>query len=140
MKRKYVGLAALLFAVVLFVASCDLTAPDLVLRVVNPSIASIGGGNVRITFRLYNSGSDALQNCKVKWYVDDTNLDASDNEIEYDELTVWAPSGGVNLAQGQTSSIYTVDTTSGIFGNGLIGDGVNFYGVYEMGWDYSSQE
>jgi hypothetical protein len=135
MKGKYVGLAAILSVVVLLVAGCNLMPPDLVLRVVNPSIASIGGGNVRITFRLYNSGSDALQSCKVKWYVDDTDGDASDADIEYDELTVWAPATGVYLAEGQTSGVYTVDTTSGIFGGG-----VNFYGVYEMGWNYSSEE
>jgi len=111
-----------------------LIPPDLVLRVVNPSYTFIGGGNnVRITFKLYNSGSEALKNCKVKWYVDDFDGDASDDVIEYDELTVWAPGTGVDLAVGETSAEFTVDTTSGIFGSG-----VNFYGIYEMGWDGST--
>ena len=108
--------------------------PDLVLRVVDPSYASIGGGNVRITFQLYNSGSERLQNWKVKWYVDD-NIDAgSDGIIDYDEITVWVPGIGVDLAVGETSSVYTIDTTSGKFGGG-----VNFYGIYEMGWDGSKE-
>ena len=134
MKGKYIGIIAFLVVIVLLVASCNLIPPDLVLRVVNPSYTFIGGGNnVRITFKLYNSGSEALQDCKVKWYVDDTDGDASDADIEYDELTVWAPGTGVDLAVGETSAEFTVDTTSGIFGSG-----VNFYGIYEMGWDGST--
>ena len=135
MKGKYIGIIAFLLVIVLLIASCNLIPPDLVLRVVNPSYASIGGGNVRITFELYNSGSERLQNCKVKWYVDDTDGDASDADIEYDELTGWAPGIGVDLGVGVTKGPFTVDTTSGIFGGG-----VNFYGIYEMGWDGSPDE
>ncbi len=128
MKGKYIGILAVLLVVVFLIASCNLFAPDLVLRVVNPSYAPIVGdpGNVRITFELENSGSETLRNCKVKWFVDDT----SGTDIEYDEITVWAPGIGVNLGVGETSGPFTVDTTSGIFGGG-----VNFYGIYEMGWD-----
>ena len=133
MKGKYIGIIAFLLVIVLFIASCELIAPDLALRVVNPSYAPIVGdpGNVRITFELYNSGSEGLQNCKVRWFVDDI----SGTDIEQDELTVWAPAAGVYVPEGKTRGPFTVDTTSGMFGTG-----VKFYGIYEMGWDYSSDE
>ena len=131
MKGKYIGIIAFLSVIVLLIASCNLIPPDLVLRVVNPSYTFIDGGtNVRITFQLYNSGSEMLQTCKVKWYVDDFDGDGTDADIEYDELTVWAPGIGVDLSVGETGGPFTVDTTSGIFTNG-----VNFYGIYAMGWD-----
>ena len=131
MKGKYIGILAVLLVIVFLIASCNLFAPDLVLRVVNPSYTFIDGGtNVHITFYLENSGSERLQNCKVKWYVDDFDSDASDADIEYDEKTVWAPGTGVDLGIGVTKGPFTVDTTLGIFGGG-----VNFYGIYEMGWD-----
>jgi len=133
MKGKYVGIIVFLSVIVLLIASCNLFPPDLVLRVVNPSIASIGGGNVQISFELYNSGSEALQNCKVKWYVD--NIDGDNSVIEYDEITVWAPGIGVDLGVYGTGGPFTVDTTSGNFS-----DGVNVFGVYEMGWDGSTDE
>ncbi len=136
MKGKYIGIIAFLLVIVVLIASCDLIPPDLVLRVVNPSYTFIDGGtNVHITFYLENSGSERLQNCKVKWYLDDTDGDASDADIEYDEKTVWAPGTGVDLGIGVTKGPFTVDTTSGIFGGG-----VNFYGIYEMGWDGSPDE
>lgn len=134
MKNKTIGIAAFLTAVVVFMASCNLFPPDTSLRVVNPSYTLISGNNVRISFKLYNSGSEALENCKVKWFVDDFDNDSAgantDADIEYDEITAWAPSIGVDLAAGETSEEFTVDTTSGIFVNG-----VNFYGIYEMGWN-----
>ncbi len=131
MKGKYIGIIAFLLVIVLFLASCNLIPPDLVLRVVNPSYTSIGGGNVQIKFELYNSGSEALQNCKVRWFVDDT----SGTDIEYDEITGWAPGSGVYLGVDKTKGPFYVDTTLGIFGGG-----VNFYGIYEMGWDGSPDE
>jgi hypothetical protein len=137
MKGKYIGIIAFFLVIVLLIASCNLFPPDLTLRVVNPSYAQIGGtNNVRITFKLHNSGSETLQNCKVRWYVDDIDSDGTDADIEYDEITNWAPVIGVNLAGGETSAEFTVDTTSDIF----IGGVVNFYGIYEMGWNYSSDE
>ncbi len=136
MKCKYIGIIAFLLVIVLFLASCNLIPPDLVLRVVNPSYSFIDGGiNVQISFRLHNSGSERLQNCKVRWYVDDTIDAGSDGVIDYDEITVWAPGTGVDLLVGETSAVFTVDTTSDIFGGG-----VNFYGIYEMGWDGSPDE
>ena len=132
MKGKYIGIIAFLLVIVFLIASCSLIPPDLVLRVVSPSIGRIGVSNdFRITFKLKNIGSEALQNCKVKCYVDHIDNDPSDNVIELDdELTVWAPGTGVDLAVGETSAQFTVDTTRGIFTNG-----VNFYGIYAMGWD-----
>jgi hypothetical protein len=115
----------------LFIASCSFISPDLVLRVVNPSYVSIGGGDIRISFKLYNSGSELLSNCKVKWYVD-YNIDGV---IDYDEITVWAPSTGVDLSVGETSSVINVDTTSGNY----VG-AIDFYGIYEMGWDSPSND
>ena len=130
MKGKYFSIIAFLLVIVILIASCSLATPDLALRVVDPSF-NIVGGNVEITFQLYNSGSEALQDCKVKWYVDDT----PGADIEYDEITSWVPTFGVSLGAGQTSSVFTVYTTSGIFGGGI-----NFYGIYEMGWNYSPDE
>lgn len=134
MKGKYIGIIAFLLVIVLLIASCHLGTPDLALRVENPSYEIIGG-NVRITFELKNSGSEYLQDCKVRWYVDDTDGDASDADIEYDEITNWVPTFGIDLGVGQSSAVLSIDTTSGIFGGG-----VNFYGIYEMGWNYSSDE
>ena len=130
MKGKYIGIITFLSVIVLLIASCDLIPPDLVLRVVNPSYTFIDGGtNVHIIFYLENSGSERLQNCKVRWFVDDT----SGTDIEYDEITGWAPGSGVHLGVDKTKGPFYVDTTTGIFGGG-----VNFYGIYEMGWNYSS--
>jgi hypothetical protein len=135
MKGKYIGITAFLLVSILLIASCHLGTPDLALRVLNPSYTSIdGGNNIRISFQLKNTGSEYLEDCKVKWFVDDTANGPTD-EIEYDEITNWVPTFGTNLGAGQTSSVLTVDTTSGIF----IG-GVNFYGIYEMGWNYSPDE
>jgi hypothetical protein len=68
--------------------------------------------------------------------VDDIDLDATDNEIEFDEITVWAPALGVTLGPGDTSILsYTVDTASGFFASG-----VNFIGIYAMGWNYTPDE
>ncbi len=130
MKGKYIGIIAFVSVIVLLMASCNLGTPDLALRVINPSYQIIGS-DVQITFKLYNSGSEALQDCKVKWFVDDT----SGADIEYDEITSWAPSGGVDLGVDQTSAVLSVYTTAVNFT-----DGVNFYGIYEMGWNYSSDE
>jgi len=130
MKGKYIGIFVFLLVLVILIASCSWATPDLALRVVDPSY-NIVGGNVEITFQLYNSGSEALQDCKVKWYVDDT----SGTDIEYDEITSWVPTFGVSLGADQTSSVFTVYTTSGIFSGGI-----NFYGIYEMGWNYSPDE
>ena len=94
MKPKYIGIIALLSVIVLFIASCDLFAPDLVLQVVDPSYTIIGT-DVKIEFSLKNTGSERLQNCKVRWYVDDTATGPTD-EIEYDEKTDWAPALGVS--------------------------------------------
>jgi hypothetical protein len=69
----------------------------------------------------------------VKWYVD--NMDGDNSVIEYDEITVWAPGIGVDLGVYDTGGPFTVDTTSGNFGVG-----VNVFGVYEMGWDGSTNE
>jgi len=133
MKRRFGGVIAFLLLLAPLMAGCNLLTPDLALRVVNPSYSSISGNNVRISFQLYNSGSERLQNCKVKWYVDDYDGGAlSDSDIEYDEITSWTPVFGVDLSPGETSNVRTVDTTSGIFAGG-----VNFYGIYEMGWNYS---
>ncbi len=135
MKGKYIGIITFLSVIVLLIASCNLGAPDLVLRVENPSYQIIGN-DVHITFELKNSGSERLQNCKVRWYVDDFDNDVLlDANIEYDEITIWAPSTGIDLGVGIKRGPFTVDTTSGIFGGG-----VNFYGIYEMGWDGSPDE
>ena len=135
MKGKYIGIIAFLSVIVLLIASCDLFAPDLVLQVVDPSYTITLTNNVEIKFKLKNTGSERLQNCKVKWYVDDTATGPTD-EIEYDEITDWAPTFGVDLGVGATSSYiyaYTDDSTD-------FSGGVNFFGIYEMGWDYSSDE
>ncbi len=133
MKGKYIGIIAFLLVIVVLIASCNLGTPDLALRVVNPSYEIIGG-DVRITFELRNIGSEWLQDCKVKWYVDDTDNGPTD-EVEYDEITIWAPSTGIDLGVGQTRGPFTVNTTLVDFSGG-----VNFFGIYEMGWNYSSDE
>ena len=132
MKSRHFGIVVFFLATVLMIAGCDLGAPELVLRVVNPSITTATGSNIRITFQLYNSGSESLQNCKVRWYVDDT----PGLTIEYDEITAWAPSIGVDLGAGQTSSTLSVDTSATYPGGVTDADHV---GIYEMGWNYSTE-
>ena len=133
MKGKYIGIIAFLLVIVVLIASCNLGTPDLALRVVNPSYEIIGG-DVRIIFELRNIGSEWLQDCKVKWYVDDTDNGPTD-EVEYDEITIWAPSTGIDLGVGVKKGPFTVETTLVDFSGG-----VNFFGIYEMGWNYSSDE
>ena len=135
MKGKYICISAILLVIVFLIASCHLGTPDLALRVVNQSYEIMVGGDVKITFELENTGSEYLEDCKVKWFVDDVDSDASDDDIEYDEITNWVPTFGTSLGAGKTSSVFTIDTESGIFGSG-----VNFYGIYEMGWNYSPDE
>lgn len=134
MKGKYIGIIAILSVIVLLIASCDLFAPDLVLQVVDPSYTITVANNVEIEFWLKNTGSERLQNCKVKWYVDDT-ANGPTAEIEYDEITNWAPTLGVDLGVGVKKGPFTVQTSEVDFSGG-----VNFFGIYEMGWDYSSDE
>ena len=133
MKGKYIGIIAFLLVIVVLIASCNLGTPDLALRVVNPSYEIIGN-DVHITFELRNIGSEWLQDCKVKWYVDDTDNGPTD-EVEYDEITIWAPSTGIDLGVGVKKGPFTVETTLVDFSGG-----VNFFGIYEMGWNYSSDE
>ena len=132
MKVKYIGIIAFLLVIVLLIASCDLFAPDLVLQVVNPSytITDLVNGVVEITFELKNTGSERLQNCKVKWGVDSMDLG-----IEWDEITDWAPPFGVDVGVGVKKGPFTVSITDPAFSGG-----VEFFGIYEMGWDYSSDE
>ena len=135
MKGKYIGIIAFLLVIVVLIASCNLGSPDLVLRVVNPTYQIIGN-DVHITFELKNTGSERLENCKVKWYVDDFDNDVLlDANIEYDEITIWAPSTGIDLGVGIKRGPFTVETTLVDFSGG-----VNFFGIYEMGWNYSSDE
>ena len=116
MVGKCHGILAILSVIVLLLASCNLGAPDLALRIVNPTIAPVVGDptNVRITYQLHNSGSETLRNCKVRWYVDDT----SGTDIEYDEITNWTPTTGYDLSVDETSEAMSVETTSGIFAGG----------------------
>ena len=131
MKRRYIGIVAFLSVIALVLASCDLFAPDLVLQVVDPSYTIIGD-DVEIEFWLKNTGSERLQNCKVKWYVDDT-ANGNPGVVEYDEITDWAPSVGRDLGVGVTKGPFYAQTSEKDFSGGL-----DFFGVYAMGWDYSS--
>lgn len=138
MKGKYLGIIGFLSMLIMLIASCELIPPECALAVINRSYASIGGGNIRISFQLENTGSESLQNCKVRWFVDDFDGDASDADVEFNtvnDITVWAPAMGVDLSVGEISGIITVDTTSGLYGGG-----VNFYGVYEYGFDNPPDE
>ena len=131
MALKYPVIGVLLLVILLMLTSCDLSAPDMALRVVNSSLSQPGGGGtaIQITFQLYNDGSERLEDCKVRWYVDGNN----NNLVDYTDITGWIPAGGVSLGVGRTSSVYTVTTSS----NYANIDAVEYFGIYEMGWDYS---
>jgi hypothetical protein len=137
MNAKHIVIVALLSVVVFLGVSCSLVPPDMVLRVVEPSYVFIdSGNNVRITFKLMNSGSETLENCKVRWYVDDVDPSPDDVIINYDEVTVWAPAAGVTIGAGKTTtSSYSVETTSLALANAI-----ENIGIYEMGWNYSPDE
>jgi hypothetical protein len=80
---------------------------------------------------LYHSGGDTLENCKVKWYVDDTP-----NELIYfDEITDWAPSLGVTIRADKSSSTITVETEPY-----SVALPVEFYGVFAWGWNNPPDE
>ena len=134
MNKKYIVIAAILSLIVLAIVSCDLFPPENTLELAVEPYYSDLGGNIRIHFRLKNTGSDTLQNCKVKWFVDDSTTGTA-GSIEFDEITGWAPALGVNLAGGATSTEITVDTTTGIsYAN------VEYFGVYAWGWDNPPDE
>ena len=136
MSKKYVVIVALLSIGVLVLGSCNLFPPQCALRLYEaPTITGIGD-NVEIKFQLYNIGSENLQNCKVKWYVDSTG--GAVGTIELDEITDWAPTIGVDLTILEISNEITVTTTTGIYSGGLAG--VDSYGVYAWGWENPSDE
>ena len=126
MNRKHSVVIAILSFFALAIASCNLLPPQNALSLASaPVLEDDGGGIWQIRFQLYNSGEDALDNCKVKWYVDYT----ANGSINFDEITDWAPSLGVNLGVDKTSPVITVKTT------GSVALPVEYYGVYAWGWD-----
>jgi hypothetical protein len=126
MNRKFGVIFAVVSIVVLVLASCNLFPPQNSLELAGTPYYTDIGGDITIHFWLKNTGSDTLENCKVKWFVDET-LDGS---IDFDEITAWAPTLGVNLFPGETSSELTVDTTGGV-----IVANIEYFGVYAWGWE-----
>jgi hypothetical protein len=132
MNKKYIVIAAILPIIVLVIVSCDLFPPENTLELaVEPYYTDLDGINITIHFWLKNTGSDTLQNCKVKWYVDDSK----NGSLDFTDITGWAPALGVDLAGGATSDKITVNTTTGV--NFL---DVEYFGVYAWGWDNPPDE
>ncbi|UCF96213.1 MAG: hypothetical protein JSV89_13615 [Spirochaetaceae bacterium] len=132
MNKKYIVIAAILPIIVLVIVSCDLFPPENTLELAGaPVLTDKGGGILQIEFQLYNSGDDTLDNCKVKWYVDDT----VNGLIDFDEITGWAPSLGVTIGAKKTSPKITVETAPG-----SVALPVEYYGVYAWGWDNPPDE
>ena len=92
MHMKYIVVLALLSLSILAIVSCNLFPPQNSLQLAGTPYYTDIGGNIKIHFELENIGSDSLQNCKVKWYVDQTANDS----INFDEITAWAPTFGVD--------------------------------------------
>ena len=135
MSKKYAVIVALLSISILVLGSCNLFPPQCALWLYEaPTISNILGDdtNVKISFRLVNIGSENLQNCKVKWYVDSSS-EGTVGTIELDEITDWAPTIGVDLIIGEISSEIPVTTTSGNYAGGTAG--VDSFGVYAWGWE-----
>jgi len=126
MNRKFGVIFAVVSIVVFVLASCNLFPPQNSLQLASAPYYTDLGGDIRIHFHLENIGSDTLDNCKVKWYVDQT----PNGSIDFDEITAWAPTLGVSLSPGQDRDGLIVDTTTGItFAN------VEYFGVYAWGWE-----
>jgi hypothetical protein len=131
MNKTHIVVLALLSLSILAIVSCNLFPPQNSLQLAGAPYYTDIGGNIKIHFELENIGSDSLQNCKVKWYVDQTANDS----IDFDEITAWAPASGVDLAPVAKSGPLTVDTTTGItFSN------VEYFGVYAWGWENPPDE
>ena len=132
MNRKHFVVLGILSIFTLAIASCSLIPPQNALRLAGPPVLTdIGGGILQIEFQLYNSGDDTLDNCKVKWYVDDT----ANGSIDFDEITNWAPSLGVTIGADKTTPVITVETAPG-----SVVLPVEYYGVYAWGWDNPPDE
>ena len=132
MNKKFIVIAAILPIIVLVIVSCDLFPPENTLRLDGaPVLTDIGGGVLQIEFYLYNSGTDTLDNCKVKWYVDDT----PNGSIDFNEITDWAPSLGVTIGGHKTSSRITVETDPY-----SVALPVEYYGIYAWGWNNPPDE
>ena len=137
MNKKYAVIVALLSIGVLILVGCNLLPPQCALQLYEaPTISSVGN-DVEISFRLYNIGSENLQNCKVKWYADTSDLGPA-GTIESSEITDWVPSIGIDLSILEISGLITVTTTSGIYTSGLAG--IDSYGVYAWGWENPPDE
>jgi hypothetical protein len=131
MNKKFGVIFAVVSIGVFVLSSCNLFPPQNSLRLASAPYYTDLGGNIRIHFHLENIGSDTLKNCKVKWYVDVT----PGSTIEFDEVTAWAPTLGVNLSPGGDRDFLTVDTTTGItFAS------VENFGVYAWGWENPPDE
>ena len=133
MTKRSVVLVALVSIGVLVLGSCSLFPPQCALQLYEaPTITPALNDNVTISFELVNIGSERLQNCKVKWYADTSDL-VPVGTIEDEEITDWAPSIGVDLSIGERSGLITVTTGSAIYTTGL--SGIDSYGVYAWGWE-----
>jgi hypothetical protein len=133
MTKRSVVLVALVSIGVLVMGSCNLFPPQCALQLYEaPTIATALDDNVTISFRLENIGSERLQNCKVQWYVDALGT-GTDGSIDFDEITDWAPSIGVDLGMFEISDEFSVTTTSGNYTGGTAA--VDYYGVYAWGWE-----
>ena len=133
MTKRSVVLVALVSIGVLVLGSCNLFPPQCALQLYEaPTITPALDDNVTISFKLVNIGSESLQNCKVQWYVDALGT-GTDGSIDFDEITDWAPSIGVDLTMFEVSKEFSVTTTSGNYTGGTAA--VDYYGVYAWGWE-----
>jgi|GEM_PF-2724555 len=135
MSKRSVVLVVLVSIGVLVMGSCNLFPPQCALQLYEaPTITPALGDttNVTISFKLVNIGSERLQNCKVQWYVDALGI-GIDGSIDFDEITDWVPSIGVDLGMFGISDEISVTTTSGNYTGGTAA--VEYYGIYAWGWE-----
>jgi len=137
MSKIYIAIVAILAFSALALTSCDLFPPECALELADSPDEPYytGAGAVKtIYFKLHNIGEVTLNDCKVRWYLDDAG-DALTGTLEFDEITGWAPALGTTLDPGETSNWISVQTSEVDFSGG-----VEFFGVYAWGWENPSDE
>ncbi|MBN1696593.1 MAG: hypothetical protein JW881_03675 [Spirochaetales bacterium] len=120
--------------VLLSLTGCDIFPPECYLQAEVVSWYLDGSNYVVIQYRLTNVGSVDLENCQVKFGIDDVL--SGGNTVSYDYITAtWWPSGGIYLNTGESSGTRTCNT-----GWNTGGAVPEYVGVYAIGFDNPPDE
>jgi hypothetical protein len=125
MKLHFIGMIIVLLLSIWIFSGCDLLPPEIsFLPLVDDWGPDPGDGTLWIYYTFTNDGSVDLENCKVQFGIDEALVVGG---VVYDNVTDWVPAAGVDLAQGET--------TTGVYDTGLVFAGVDYVGIYAVGFD-----